>query len=217
MIYELDEWSRAIFELTPTWPNFDFGNLLVWIGSNNDHLWLPRSRATVFEQCSNWLQLDLIARLLSFPCKLGINNDPIWFVNARRVILAMFELIPSWPNYTFCKLFMWNGTNSHLSFCAMFEPTAPLKIWSLFAPIYMKSWPKVKLGQVGSRFEHSSKSLAWSQGSHIWLLYMPQFTLLKITWLAGQLIMKILHFKELVDTYKCRHEHPFGVYLVDDK
>ena len=29
----------------------------------------------------------------------------------------------------------------------------------LFAPIHMKSWPKSKLGQVGSRFEHYSDSL----------------------------------------------------------
>ena len=31
-------------------------------------------------------------------------------------------------------------------------------IWSLFAPIHMKSWPKVKLGSL-IQFEHCSESL----------------------------------------------------------
>ena len=32
-------------------------------------------------------------------------------------------------------------------------------MWSLFVPVHVKSWPKVKLGQVGSRFKYCSKSL----------------------------------------------------------
>ena len=30
--YGLDEWFWAMFEPTPTWPNFDFGQLCLWIG-----------------------------------------------------------------------------------------------------------------------------------------------------------------------------------------
>ena len=38
--YRLEEWFRAIFEPTPTWPNFTFGQLCIWIGANNDQIWL---------------------------------------------------------------------------------------------------------------------------------------------------------------------------------
>ena len=42
-------------------------------------------------------------------------------------------------------------------------------IWSLFAPIHKKSWPKAKLARSSwSRFKHCSESLVWSIGSHIW-------------------------------------------------
>ena len=39
--FGLDEWFWAMFESTWTWPNFTFGQLLMWIGANNDHIWLP--------------------------------------------------------------------------------------------------------------------------------------------------------------------------------
>ena len=38
--YGLDEWFWAMFEPTPTLPNFAFGLLFMWIGVNNDHTWL---------------------------------------------------------------------------------------------------------------------------------------------------------------------------------
>ena len=44
-------------------------------------------------------------------------------------------------------------------------------IWSLFAQIHMKSWPKSKLGQIG--FEHCWESLIWPIGSLIWSLFAP--------------------------------------------
>ena len=31
--YGPDEWLWAMFEPTPTWPNFDFGQLFIWIGT----------------------------------------------------------------------------------------------------------------------------------------------------------------------------------------
>ena len=36
--YVLDEWFWSMFEPTPTWPNFVFGQLFVWIVANNDFL-----------------------------------------------------------------------------------------------------------------------------------------------------------------------------------
>ena len=39
--YGLDEWFWAMFEPTWTWPNFTFGQLFMWIGANNDQIWLP--------------------------------------------------------------------------------------------------------------------------------------------------------------------------------
>ena len=40
-LYGLDEWFWAMFEPTWTWPNFTFGQLFMWFGSNNDQIWLP--------------------------------------------------------------------------------------------------------------------------------------------------------------------------------
>ena len=39
--YGLDEWFWAMFEPTWTWPNFTFGQVFMWIGANNDQIWLP--------------------------------------------------------------------------------------------------------------------------------------------------------------------------------
>ena len=43
-----------------TWPNFTFGQLFMWIGANNDQIWLPMGYTSDSEQCSNRLELDLI-------------------------------------------------------------------------------------------------------------------------------------------------------------
>ena len=32
-------------------PNFIYGQLFMWIGTNNDQLWLPGSEVSYFEQC----------------------------------------------------------------------------------------------------------------------------------------------------------------------
>ena len=39
--YGLDEWFWAMFETTSTWPNFPFGQLVMWIVANNEQIWLP--------------------------------------------------------------------------------------------------------------------------------------------------------------------------------
>ena len=48
----LDEWFRAMFEPTWTWPNFMFGQLFMWIGANNGQIWLPIGYMSDSEQCS---------------------------------------------------------------------------------------------------------------------------------------------------------------------
>ena len=39
--YGLDEWFWAMFEPTWTLPNLTFGQICMWIGANNDQIWLP--------------------------------------------------------------------------------------------------------------------------------------------------------------------------------
>ena len=39
--YGLNEWFWAMFKPTWIWPNFTFGQFLMWIGANNDQIWLP--------------------------------------------------------------------------------------------------------------------------------------------------------------------------------
>ena len=69
--YGLDEWFWAMFEPTWTWPNFTFGQLFMWIGANNDQIWLPMGKMSDSEQCSNRLKLNLISLLVNFSCELG--------------------------------------------------------------------------------------------------------------------------------------------------
>ena len=49
-----------MFEPTWTLPNFTFGQLIMWIGANNDQIWLPIGYVSDSVQCSNRLELDLI-------------------------------------------------------------------------------------------------------------------------------------------------------------
>ena len=39
--YGLDELFWAMLEPTSTCPNVTFGQFVMWIGANNDHIWLP--------------------------------------------------------------------------------------------------------------------------------------------------------------------------------
>ena len=69
--YLLDEWFWAMFEPTWSWPNFTFGQLFMWIGTNNDQIWLHMGYMSDSEQCSNWHELDIISLLVNFLCELG--------------------------------------------------------------------------------------------------------------------------------------------------
>ena len=86
--YRLDEWFWAMFEPTWTLPNFSFGQLFMWIGANNDQIWLPMCYMSDSEQCSNRLELDLISLLVNFSCELGQIMTRYNFLWARWVILS---------------------------------------------------------------------------------------------------------------------------------
>ena len=45
-----------MFEPTPTWPNVTISQLFMWIGYNNDQIWLSRGLMNDFEQCSKKAQ-----------------------------------------------------------------------------------------------------------------------------------------------------------------
>ena len=77
-----------MFKPTWTWPNFTFGQLFMWIGANNDQIWLPMGWMSDSEQCSNRLELDLISLLVNFSCELGPIMTRYDFLWARWVILS---------------------------------------------------------------------------------------------------------------------------------
>ena len=54
-----------MFELTWTWPNFTFGQLFMWIGANNDQIWLPMGWV-IMSNVQTDLELDLISLLVNF-------------------------------------------------------------------------------------------------------------------------------------------------------
>ena len=111
--YGLDEW--AIFEPTWTWPNFPFGQLCMWIGANNDLIWLPMGWMSDSEKCSNRLELYLISLLVNFSCELGqimTRYDLLW---TGSVILSNVRTDLTLLNFTFGQLFtlfMWIGVNN---------------------------------------------------------------------------------------------------------
>ena len=82
--------------------------LFMWIGANNDQIWLPSGLKSDFEKYSNRLQLDLSSRLVNLLDELGQIMAIYDFLEARiRVILAMFEPTPTWPNYITERSVRW--------------------------------------------------------------------------------------------------------------
>ena len=76
-----DEWFWAMFEQTWTLPKLTFGRLFIWIGPNNDQIWLPMGQMGDSEQCSNQLKLDLITILVKFAYELrqiGVSFEKKW-------------------------------------------------------------------------------------------------------------------------------------------
>ena len=74
--------------------------------SLNFELQLPRGLKSDFEKCSNQLQLDrssLLVTLLDVLVQILAIFD---FLEAIRVILAMFEPTPTLPNFYFGQLFI---------------------------------------------------------------------------------------------------------------
>ena len=94
-----------MFEPISTWPNFDFGQLFIWIEANNDHIWLTRGEMSDFEQLSNRLQLDLISLLVNFWYELGKMMNRYVFLDARFVILSnVWTDSQNLPTFTFDQL-----------------------------------------------------------------------------------------------------------------
>ena len=76
--WRLDKWIWAMFEPTSIWPNFTFGQFIMWTGVNNYHIWLQRGLMNDFDQFSNWLRLDLISFCGQCYICIGANNEQIW-------------------------------------------------------------------------------------------------------------------------------------------
>ena len=103
--YGLDEWFWAMFEPTWTWPNFTFGQLFMWIGANNDQIWLWTvwtvrimtrydflwARWVILSNVPNRIELDLISLLVNFSCELGqimTKYNVLYKTCARWVMLS---------------------------------------------------------------------------------------------------------------------------------
>ena len=97
----LDEWFWTMFEPTWTWIDFIFGQLFIWIGVNNDQIWLPRGYMSEFEHFLNRLQLDLILPLVNVVYELGQIMTRYVFVEVDVWVWAMFEQTSIWPNFIF--------------------------------------------------------------------------------------------------------------------
>ena len=67
-----------MFKPTWTWPNFTFGQLFMWIGANNDQIWLPMGFDewfwAMFEPTWTWPNF-MFGQLFMW---IGANNGQIW-------------------------------------------------------------------------------------------------------------------------------------------
>ena len=109
--YLLDEWFWAMFEPTWTWHNFTFGGLFMWIGPNNDQIWLPMGYTSDSEQCLSRLELDLISLFGQLCIWIGANNEwpDMTSYGIDEWFWAMSEQTWTWHNFTFGELYMWIG------------------------------------------------------------------------------------------------------------
>ena len=64
-------------------------------------MWLLMGYMRDSEQCSNWIQLDLISILVNFLCELGQIMTRYDFQEATPL-----------PDFTFGQLFIWIGANN---------------------------------------------------------------------------------------------------------
>ena len=137
--YELDEWFRAMFEPTWTWPNFTFGQLFMWIWTNNGQIWLPMDYMSDSEQCSNRLELYLISLLVNFSCEMGQIMNRYDFLEGRWV-LTFGWLQKLNPGYEICITSYQVNLSSEVS--AMFNSLMPsLNIRSLPFVVFLGGFP----------------------------------------------------------------------------
>ena len=113
--YRPDEWFWAMLELIPTWPNFDFDQLFMWIGANHDQIRLPRGQTSDFEQCWNPTPIWAIFTFGQLVMWIWTHNDQI---SLPRGQLSEFEpgyeLTPTWPNVTLVNLYVNWANNYHI-------------------------------------------------------------------------------------------------------
>ena len=172
----LEEWFWEMFQPTPILPDFNFGQVVRWIGANNGQIRLSRGYKSDFEQCLNRLQLYLI---LIF--------DRYDFLEARRVILShvrlqlalililvnfVYELGQIMTRYDFqeaWRVILSNvRTNSNLTW---------FYFWSTFDMNWVKWWTYTSMSSwmldlwFWVKFELILVNLwIWANNDKIWLL-----------------------------------------------
>ena len=141
--YVLDEWFWAMFEPTWIWPNFTFGQLFMWIGANNDKVWLPMGYMSDSEQCSNQLELDLISLLVNFLCELGPIMTRYDFLWAGWVILSNV-----WTDLHLTYFHFWS--TFHVNWGKQWPDMTSYGLdewfWVMFEPTWI--WPNFTFGQL---------------------------------------------------------------------
>ena len=91
----VDEWFWAMFEPTPTWPNFDFVQLFMWIEANNDQIRLSyicqmSDSEEMFEPTPTWPNFDFCQLCMCIGANKMARYD---FLEARCVILSLNWLL----------------------------------------------------------------------------------------------------------------------------
>ena len=84
-------------------PDFNFGQLVRWIGANNGQVWL--CRCEWFEQYLNWLQLDLILILINFSYEFRQIMTRYDFLELRWVILCNVRTQYNLTWFYFCSTY----------------------------------------------------------------------------------------------------------------
>ena len=77
-----------------TSPNFSFGQLFMWIGANNDQIWLHMGYMSDSEQRSNRLELYLISVLVNFSCLVCWSLTSLCHSNGHIETMPAREINP---------------------------------------------------------------------------------------------------------------------------
>ena len=154
--YDIMEARWVILSNVWTDSNVIFGQYFIWIGYNNDQIWLPRRYSCDFEKCLNRLVLEQINYTFGKLYELGQMMTIYDLLEARWMFWAMFESTSTWHNFIFGQFSVARKLHVIIYGAAIYQIERHLVIWEdhrvmRVTNIVMINW-QIKLNQNRLKF-----------------------------------------------------------------